>query len=1209
MPSFQINPSLGSASSPPWNSKRRQPKSPANDHSNETSQEDPLTHLHPVHSERTSSQPATSLAPSPSAQSTGQTSPESPFIVSTQSSSLESSHPIGGQSVPTSNREPLPNASVNVPTSSGPVRSTVAPSETSTQSHLHAPSHRHNSRISSEITSSSIASSGPITSQPSKTSSIQSSEHSSVHPSFNLSLGDINKPLELKDGHRLSFTLQDLPPIDAGTIVHAAVNAPQDPDPVLFGSEAAIRSSNTVSTEEDHDLNMVSSSNKPTFHQISPLLSSERVPHSADYMGLGTSAVTAHLTQSVTPTHQMTSQPHPVGIRLAPEFRAGELSTSPQSSFDPSGDEVPLEHASSASLTNEASPEPPSPLYQTMSQYFGEALESVPPPSDEGLLAELVQPSILYRRPGGTLSIEPRQISQSTFGPGASAVLSPTTIDIAFSSPARRLTQPQAYRQPSIRTFFGVPSISLPPEWSKLDNTGTLRIGSCSRCPRPVGEIVICQVSEDDDDDVEPAIVCEACLAENTPTPSQTFEMYLWANRRQVDQDDHIPELHAIKPVCDHCKDHIKQRGSWFHCISHRQNLNDLCTSCFESEQPSTQNEFIHCVVPVLKTLAQDTTSRLPSRPSAIQRESSTTSYTTSAPPSSLPETPFDIPFSDVIGVRSPGSGLYPPRDPLAPAEVILANIQEEVSSLPVKHLDQEFSTTPQRSASNRTSDHVVVVTILLIPCVPSTVPPIHLRPLPGLLSRKLEEPQERVCNALEYLTHASKVKAVCKTQIHMSISLLSNMRGSKLSDMPPPPPPSPPLPQPLPDTFRPRNTNIADYCPLAYQKVLNVEKQMNIVNAPDNEVAPLRVLGYLLQEDLVDTGINQLARSIMNAEDDQLVQLGTFYATYFMGIFYRFKGVTPAPSLCPSRDYGDRTSHLRMILQRPPSERSHSNARTLVFHRDGRRDFLSQVYDVSDLSLEAANFHAETRLTRNIIEAAHIIPEHVTEIGVNDTVPEIAALYTSSSEDVDTSAEKGLYMQSILYAFGGIDVAEKAVGDLIHDPSNILVLGDLGHILFDTYHMWFEPTDQNDTDGYPLWKVCYHKEYLRARSPDGLVFLTRLPPAKTVTIDDSTFNIPGPNAQYLRIHAACCRVAWLSGLVDILPSLFPSPGPTPPPENDFAQSDDFLYIVSSRLENGTVLNKDFVETTFEDFVLNCIEDPNSGFNRRFNHDVPTVDT
>ncbi|KAF9491051.1 hypothetical protein BDN71DRAFT_1453465 [Pleurotus eryngii] len=160
-------------------------------------------------------------------------------------------------------------------------------------------------------------------------------------------------------------------------------------------------------------------------------------------------------------------------------------------------------------------------------------------------------------------------------------------------------------------------------------------------------------------------------------------------------------------------------------------------------------------------------------------------------------------------------------------------------------------------------------------------------------------------------------------------------------------------FPTPLPSNFEPKAGSLSDRCRSSYDRVVSLERRLMRRNLEHRDLPPIRVLGYILLEQLSPGGIEHLARSIqscLDSDDASLTGLGRFYAKYFVKIcdflsaapqgrsrskrsfsVYRQQGRTPAPSLHPSRPSFDQKRELFLVLLVTPGSLSHGAARQLV--------------------------------------------------------------------------------------------------------------------------------------------------------------------------------------------------------------------------------------------------------------------------------------
>lgn len=113
---------------------------------------------------------------------------------------------------------------------------------------------------------------------------------------------------------------------------------------------------------------------------------------------------------------------------------------------------------------------------------------------------------------------------------------------------------------------------------------------------------------------------------------------------------------------------------------------------------------------------------------------------------------------------------------------------------------------------------------------------------------------------------------------------------------------------------------------------------------------------------------------------------------------------------------------------------------------------------------------------------------------------------------------------------FGYRKILEELNGSKIHCLENILTLDSSIHTFFDELKLWFEPTVghsphvrragiESFQDKHDTYKLC------ATRSG----YINDCDTTVTFTTPDPT-KLPVPSRTYLDIHAACCRVAHLSG-------------------------------------------------------------------------------
>jgi len=162
----------------------------------------------------------------------------------------------------------------------------------------------------------------------------------------------------------------------------------------------------------------------------------------------------------------------------------------------------------------------------------------------------------------------------------------------------------------------------------------------------------------------------------------------------------------------------------------------------------------------------------------------------------------------------------------------------------------------------------------------------------------------------------------------------------------------------------------------------------------------------------------------------------------------------------------------------------------------DAMSDAQRQQYDIVDSGLTNTNF-------------CHIFPPS-TSRNLNAEVPgDPKSVYSGS-------------VWSIINSFDNIDVLAELDGNKIHSLSNGLTLDLNLHSLFDNLKLWFEKVQ-----GVPnTYNVC-------TLNPHQSV-LASLPHPRQVNFTTTT-DMELPDSRYLKLHAAICRVAHLSGAAGYL--------------------------------------------------------------------------
>ncbi|KAH9024600.1 hypothetical protein EDB84DRAFT_1273838 [Lactarius hengduanensis] len=249
-----------------------------------------------------------------------------------------------------------------------------------------------------------------------------------------------------------------------------------------------------------------------------------------------------------------------------------------------------------------------------------------------------------------------------------------------------------------------------------------------------------------------------------------------------------------------------------------------------------------------------------------------------------------------------------------------------------------------------------------------------------------------------------------------------------------------------------------------------------------EQKLMHVRILGYLIREGPSLTASEFVAKEvnkIPEGDEDEVDKAGERYFHHYLRIFKKSGGRTPASSLSACEAFETRKAMIMEMLRqadKPPEDQKEAKRQALV--RDNFQCIVSGEYDSrlviqnDDLRAAAYSF-SPPRASKT--QCAHIIPSS-TNKNILDSKDE---------------HEHAASFWAILGCFGYKDLPDKLTGKKIHSLDNVMTLELNMHDSFDQLDMWFE----------------------------AVITLTSVDP-----------RLPLPNPDYLEIHAACCRVAHLSG-------------------------------------------------------------------------------
>ncbi|KAJ6460399.1 hypothetical protein C8R47DRAFT_1027785 [Mycena vitilis] len=317
------------------------------------------------------------------------------------------------------------------------------------------------------------------------------------------------------------------------------------------------------------------------------------------------------------------------------------------------------------------------------------------------------------------------------------------------------------------------------------------------------------------------------------------------------------------------------------------------------------------------------------------------------------------------------------------------------------------------------------------------------------------------------------------------------------------------------------------------YARVRAAEKQAQQTHsAASSDLVALRVLGHTMMQTTSQEGLLHLGRAIKSCvDDDQLIKVGKFYWRYLIKLFHKAKGQTPNPSEHPSRPSFEEQRVLISLDMHPVD---HTTSKEQALQRDGSRCLLTGAYDKTDRRAEKFAHMTLTGQKSVSLQAAHIIPEglnNLTQSSINYAEEsELLKLFgVEVGDDPEKNINQSTTMRTMVSTFGSPDLVDELQGVDIHRLENILTINADDHDSMDKLLLWFEATGAlNEYD------ICLRDEGEWPQRPVDPPSLHVFQAVRRVTFR-GTPELPAPSPRYLALHAACCRIAHLSGAADHL--------------------------------------------------------------------------
>ncbi|THH07530.1 hypothetical protein EW146_g9291 [Bondarzewia mesenterica] len=349
-----------------------------------------------------------------------------------------------------------------------------------------------------------------------------------------------------------------------------------------------------------------------------------------------------------------------------------------------------------------------------------------------------------------------------------------------------------------------------------------------------------------------------------------------------------------------------------------------------------------------------------------------------------------------------------------------------------------------------------------------------------------------------------------------------------------------------------------------AYEKCLNLE----ILPATPQRTPSLqmcaRVLGYMMLEAPLPAGRDNVSNEIVDCADaEALRRLARLYMdTFVYRLIRAAKGRTPASSNHPSRPSFDNIKEtFKYLLEDAP--RDHRTVTQLALIRDNFRCIVTGIHDKACcLKMPELNRMINAQqLPVTGTQAAHIFPESTSQgiSEMNEQGRKVRLLFSYSftfhaRSHVQSKFSLSLFSYSLALNNKPIDnqsnvnVVAELNGSDIHRLENVMTLSLNLHEMFGNLEIWFEETP------------TAHRYRIRGIDP---MLVEGLPEFVEFTSTDPALPLPEP--RYLRLHAACAKVAHLSGAGEYIDTVFRDIEEMPVLANNGASADALSYALLRR--------------------------------------------
>ncbi|RDB30147.1 hypothetical protein Hypma_012344 [Hypsizygus marmoreus] len=287
-----------------------------------------------------------------------------------------------------------------------------------------------------------------------------------------------------------------------------------------------------------------------------------------------------------------------------------------------------------------------------------------------------------------------------------------------------------------------------------------------------------------------------------------------------------------------------------------------------------------------------------------------------------------------------------------------------------------------------------------------------------------------------------------------------------------------------------------------AYPTILSLEQAAHN-HVDSRRLIYARILGYLLLEGPSDQARTTVASEVISRQqnEDDVTAIGKAYYDHYIRAFKMNKGDTPESSSHPSRQSLETKTMENTLVDDP---KDHADAKAKALKRDGFRCVITGAYDNTSLEHEPElkMIPQADNAWATITRCTHIFGESTNSGISGDNMGGAKHQYAAP-------------VWAVMRHFGYTKIPAELDGARIHRLENVFTLESGAHGLFDQLHLWLEPTDVPGT--YTL--QASNPTYIAPHFRRTVVFTT-----------PDRDKYPPPSPDYLAIHAACARVAHLSG-------------------------------------------------------------------------------